>query len=110
MEDFVDDVKWLNLLAAELNYKQFPPAVAARLQNISKILATNADALRGVDEELLRARQDVDRLSKGLRIASGDLEQLWLRFTLCIKELSRHDPERAQAFGEYRPQLFDAFK
>lgn len=110
MEDFIDDVKWLNLLAAEMDYKQFPPAYAERIKNIRQILMTHNDALQGVENELFAARKEIDSLSKGLRIASGDLEQLWLRFTICIKELAKHDPERAEAQGAYRPKLFDAFK
>lgn len=110
MEDFVDDSKWLNLLAAELDYKQFPPAYAERIKNIRQILMTHSAALQGVENELFESRQEVDNLSKGLRIASADLEQLWLRFTICIKELAQHDPERAEAYGAYRPKLFDAFK
>lgn len=110
MENFVDDDRWLLFLSAELDHKEFPPAYAERVRNIRQILITHGDAMRAVEHQLLQQRQEVDKLSNGLRIASADLEQLWLRFQICLKELAKHDAERAAAYAAYKPRLFDAFK
>jgi hypothetical protein len=110
LENFVDDDRWLLFLSAELEHKQFPPAYAERVRNIRQILITHGEAMRALDQELLQQRQEVDKLAAGMRIASADLEQLWLRFQLSLKELAKHDAERAAAYAAYKPRLFAAFK
>lgn len=67
-------------------------------------------ATRQADQDLLNVRREVEKLTNAMRIASADLEQMWLRYKMCVSALNKHDQERAAVFAEYRPALLDAFK
>lgn len=110
METFVEDESWLKFLAAQLTQHNFPQPVIDRLHAVSAVVANNRASIESVDADLVRARNEVDKLEKTLRIAVFDLEDMYLRYKIVCSELAKYDEERAAAYSNYRPGLHAAIK
>jgi flagellar basal body rod protein FlgC len=110
MDTFADESSWLLVLAEQLIALNMPETVRERLKVISAVIANHRQVLEAADADLYRAREEAERLEKTLRIASFDLEDLFLRYKIVCSDLAQYDKDRAHAYLKYVPGLYEAIK